>query len=290
MTTTNEFSTWGANNTDLQIGQHQSAAVQQNRVRKQDSIFSASCRGLKGSVVQWRWGIQARIGLDIETGEPIRQAWTFTTHHGNATVLYGLLALPHSSIVLRFSENLDQVDAVPTEDTPFDLTSRTLHAVQVSDIIVQVTETSINVATPTGRYGILMDYLNFLNHNTDYLISSRCLIAEALGIADATAESAFCIGHIVVFSTHANQVSRLHVMRAQEIEFGLTRSWDAQGEVTCVSIFTVSSNTFIVATSMCNGVPWLSIYSTTGEPIVAKAITANSGMSFSYAPKMIWIV
>lgn len=255
MTTTNEFSTWGANNTDLQIGQHQPAAVQQNRVRKQDSIFSASCRGLKGSVVQWRWGIQARIGLDIETGEPIRQAWTFTTHHGNVTVLYGLLALPHSSIVLRFSENLDQVDAVPTEDTPFDLTSRTLHAVQVSDTIVQVTEISINVATPTG--------------------SSRCLIAEALGMADATAESAFCIGHIVVFSTHTNQVSRLHVMRAQEIEFGLTRSWDAQGEVTCVSVFTVSSDTFIVATSMCNGVPWLSIYSMTGEPIVAKAITAN---------------
>jgi hypothetical protein len=153
MTTTNEFSTWSANNTDLQIGQQQPTAVQQNRVRKQDSIFSASCRGLKGSVVQWRWGMQARIGLDIETGEPIRQAWTFTTRHGSETVLYGLLALPHSSTVLRFSESLDQVDMVLTEDTPFDLTSRTLHAVQVSDTIIQVSETSINVATPRGRYG-----------------------------------------------------------------------------------------------------------------------------------------
>lgn len=161
MTTTNEFSTWGANNTDLQVVQQQSTSVQQNRLHKQDNIFSASCRGLKGSVVQWRWGIQARIGLDIETGEPIRQAWTFTTHHGNETVLYGLLALPHSSIVLRFSESLDQIDAVPTEDTSFDLTSRTLHAVQVSDTIIQVTENSINVANPTGRYGILLDYLNF---------------------------------------------------------------------------------------------------------------------------------
>ncbi|KAM0511282.1 hypothetical protein ACHAPE_010026 [Trichoderma viride] len=156
MTTTNEFSTWSANNTDLQIGQNQPTAVQQNRVRKQDSIFSASCRGLKGSVVQWRWGIQARIGLDIETGEPIRQAWTFTTRHGSETVLYGLLALPHSSTVLRFSESLDQVDMVPTEDTPFDLTSRTLHAVQVSDTIIQVSETSINVATPRGRYDALI--------------------------------------------------------------------------------------------------------------------------------------
>lgn len=151
MTTTNEFSTWGANITDLQVGQQQPTAVQQSRMRKQDSIFSASGRGLKGSVVQWRWGIQARIGLDIETGEPIRQAWTFTTRHGIETVLYGLLALPHSSIVLRFSESLDQVDMVPAEDTPFDLTSRTLHAVQVSDTIIQISETSINVATPGER-------------------------------------------------------------------------------------------------------------------------------------------
>lgn len=120
-------------------------------MRKQDGIFSASGRGQKGSVVQWRWGIQARIGLDIETGEPIRQAWTFTTHHHNEGGLYGLLALPHSSVVLRFSESLDQVDAVPAEDTPFDLASRTLHAVQVSETIVQVTETSINVATPILR-------------------------------------------------------------------------------------------------------------------------------------------
>jgi hypothetical protein len=145
---------------DLQTGQNQPTALQQSRVRKEDSIYSASGCGLKGSVVQWRWGIQARIGLDIETGEPIRQAWTFTTQHGSGTVLYGLLALPHSSIVLRFSESLDQVDMVPTDDTPFDLTSRTLHAVQVSDTLIQVTETSVNVATPSGRYGVPEGYFN----------------------------------------------------------------------------------------------------------------------------------
>ncbi|RFU78399.1 thermotolerance [Trichoderma arundinaceum] len=255
MTTTNEYSTWHASNADLQAGNPRSAALRLDRMRKQDSIFSASGRGLKGSVVQWRWGIQARIGLDIETGEPIRQAWTFTTHHHNERVLYGLLALPHSSVVLRFSESLDQVDAVPTEDTPFDLTSRTLHTVQVSETIVQVTEKSINVAAPTG--------------------SSRYLIAEALGIADVTAENAFCIGNIVVFSTHIGQVSRLHVVRAEGNDFTAIGNWDAQGEVTCVSIFNVLSNSFIVAASMYMGVPWISIYSTTGGPIVAKPITSG---------------
>ena len=151
MTTTNDYSSWHPNKADLQLAQPRPTTQRRNKMRKQDDIFSASGRGLTGSVVQWRWGIQARIGLDIETGEPIRQAWTFTTHQANERVLYGLLALPHSSVVLRFSESLDQVDAVPPEDTPFDLASRTLHAIQVEDSIVQVTERSINVATPTAR-------------------------------------------------------------------------------------------------------------------------------------------
>ncbi|EHK20253.1 uncharacterized protein TRIVIDRAFT_58763 [Trichoderma virens Gv29-8] len=255
MTTTNEFSSWYGNNADHQLAQSRTTSQQRNKIRKQDSIFSASGRGLEGSVVQWRWGIEARIGLDIETGEPIRQAWTFTAHRNNDRELYGLLALPHSSVVLRLSESLDQVDAIPPEDTPFDLASRTLHTVQVSETIVQITEMSINVATPTA--------------------SSRCLIAEAVGMPDATAESAFCIGHTVVFSTHVGQVSRLHTMKAEGIDFAMIGSWDAQGEVTCVSIFTVSSNSFIAAASMYNGVPWISIYSASGEAIVSKSITSG---------------
>ncbi|KAL7933812.1 mono-functional DNA-alkylating methyl methanesulfonate N-term domain-containing protein [Trichoderma chlorosporum] len=255
MTTTNEYSSWHGNNTNLQIAQPKLTTQQRNKMRKQDSVFSASGRGLKGSVVQWRWGIQARIGLDIETGEPIRQAWTFTQRQNNQVALFGLLALPHSSLVLRFSESLDQVDAVPADDTPFDLASRTLHTIQVSETVVQVTETSINVVTPTA--------------------SSRCLIAEVLGIPDITAESAFCTGHIAVFSTHAGQVSRLHAIKIEQVDFAIVGSWDAQGEVTCVSIFTVSGNNFIVAASIYNGVPWISIYSTSGEAIVSKSITST---------------
>jgi hypothetical protein len=67
-------------------------------------------------------------------------------------------------------------------------------------------------------------------------------------------------------------------MKAEGIDFTMIGSWDAQGEVTCVSIFTVSNSNFIVATSMYNGVPWISIYSATGEPIVAKPITNGPGM------------
>lgn len=60
--------------------------------------------------------------------------------------LYGLLALPNSSVVLRFSGDLGQIDALSAEQTHFDVASRTLHAIQVShEAIVQATEVSINI-------------------------------------------------------------------------------------------------------------------------------------------------
>lgn len=99
---------------------------------------------------------------------------------------------------------------------------------------------------------------------------------------DATAESAFSIGHAVVFSTHTATVSRLHVMTAEGIEFSLVGSWDAQGEVTCVSIFSVSDKSFIAAGSMHNGVPWVSIYSTTGQEIVSGPISSGQGASWKF--------
>ena len=117
-------------------------------LRRPESIFTASGRGLKGSVTQWRWGIQARIGLDIESGEPIRQAWIFPIQTNGSTALLGILALPHSSLVLQFAKDFGQVQAVETEDTALDLSTRTLFAAQcASGEIVQITESYIAVSS-----------------------------------------------------------------------------------------------------------------------------------------------
>jgi hypothetical protein len=120
--------------------------------RKPESIFTASGRGLKGSVTQWRWGIQARIGLDIESGEPIRQAWIFPIQTQGSTALLGILALPHSSLVLQFAKDFGQVQAVEAEDTALDLSTRTLFAAQCArGEIIQITESSIAVASHQKR-------------------------------------------------------------------------------------------------------------------------------------------
>lgn len=117
-----------------------------------DTVFTASGRGLKGSITQWRWGLQGRIGLDIESGEPIRQSWAFSLSGQEGGGLYALLSLPHSSAVLRFSQDFGHVEPWIAEDIPFDLTCRTLTACEPRrGTVIQVTERSVAIVTGLER-------------------------------------------------------------------------------------------------------------------------------------------
>lgn len=118
-----------------------------------DTVFTASGRGSKGSVTQWRWGIQGRVGLDIDFGEPIRHSWAFAlADPGGGGGLSALLGLPYSSAVLQFSENFGQVNALAAEATPFDLSSRTLDVYSSPQgTVIQVTERAIVVTTAFQR-------------------------------------------------------------------------------------------------------------------------------------------
>lgn len=120
---------------------------------KPDTLFTASGRGLKGSVTQWRWGIQGRIALDIESGEPIRQSWTLPVDDHEGGGLHALLALPHSSAILRFSEDFSRVDALSAADTYFDVSCRTLGVYQTAKrLTIQVTEKSIALIKGSERW------------------------------------------------------------------------------------------------------------------------------------------
>lgn len=126
-------------------------AVSNGIFRKPDRVFSASGRGDKGSVTEWRWGVEAHIGLDIDSGELASQSWVFTVDSDTGQSLYALLALPHSSMLLSFADDLGQVEEVG--HTLFDTSSRTLHAIQTSgDMIIQVTETSVTLGNVLERY------------------------------------------------------------------------------------------------------------------------------------------
>lgn len=124
--------------------------------RKPDSIFTASGRGCKGSITQWRSGVQAKIGLDIESGEPNKQAWIFPVNEVGGSSLFGILTLPHSSRVLQFAKDFSQVQEIEAEETSLDLSSRTLFATQQhGNSILQVTEAFICITGSAEKYALL---------------------------------------------------------------------------------------------------------------------------------------
>lgn len=97
--------------------------------------------------------MQARIGLDMDFGEPTREAWMFSDIRQRDGSSFAIIALPHSSAVLCFSPDFKAVHAESGEATPFDTSSRTVFVTQSSDdMILQVTETSVTLVTPSQRY------------------------------------------------------------------------------------------------------------------------------------------
>ncbi|EFY85329.1 thermotolerance protein [Metarhizium acridum CQMa 102] len=225
---------------------------------KPESLFSASGRGIRGNLTQWRWGVQGRIGLDIETGEPIRCAWGFSMNGPEGNGLFGLLALPDSSILLHFSSDFSQVDAVAPDSTAFDLTSRTLHACQAqSGLILQVTESSV---------ALLSDSRTSLHS-----------LQSILGIPCVRAENAFCADDILVLSTHNDGNSQLHILQIEGMSIRAVKSWDIAGEVTCVSLFKTAGDYFVISGSVIDSTSWVFAYALDGTAIVAEAVDKKRG-------------
>ncbi|KJZ78093.1 hypothetical protein HIM_02730 [Hirsutella minnesotensis 3608] len=230
---------------------------------KPDAMFTASGRGLKGSVTQWRWGIQGRIGLDIESGEPIRYSWAFSeTGPEDSSVLCALLALPHSTALLRFSEDFGQVDALTSDDTHFDLTSRTLEACRSrKGILIQVTEKAVTTAM-----GLRHSYTSF---------------DRLLGVDNATAGNACCADDVIILSTHTGKHSRLHSLRVTEEGADQQTTWNVEGDVTCLALFDDDAAKFVLVGSVFKGQPWISVYSLYGELIITRAVVDQSGSESS---------
>ncbi|KAG6005861.1 hypothetical protein E4U21_007569 [Claviceps maximensis] len=231
---------------------------------KPDVLFSASGRGFKGNITQWRWGVQGRIGLEIDPGEPTRRSWGFYMGSGSGVSgLYGLLALPNASIVLRFSKDFAQVDSLDADSTPFDLGSRTLDAYQTdSGLIIQVTESSISLISASH--------------------SSRHFLEDILPMEDQTAENAFCGNGVVALSTTSSRsTSQIHTIAINGLQTSLIRSFDIPGEVTCGSIFDIAGNRLLIAASAVDGISWISVFSMDGKGIVSQVLDRKTS---SYHP------
>ena len=85
------------------------------------------------------------------------------------------------------------------------------------------------------------------------------------------------MGDTVVVSSHDAQASRLDILRLDQMNLSYMGSIDAKGEITCLGLFNKSSSTYIIAGSVENGIPCLTLYSLDGREVSSKVTQPRPG-------------
>jgi hypothetical protein len=147
--TTDEFSAWnqerGANGSKMQSWNNLD-------LRKPDRIFATSGRGRKGAISEFRYGLAANVGLDLEYGAEATHVWLFPPVHAGATRgFHLLLSMPGHSTLLHLAEDLSQARETKPAESPYDLSSSTLALMHSDRLVIQVSRTSVVLVTREQR-------------------------------------------------------------------------------------------------------------------------------------------
>lgn len=123
-------------------------------IPRPDRIFACVGRGAKGAITEFRYGLEARIGLQFEYELPIMQVWAVpfgAVAYGDTDGTLFLLSIGDSSVALRLSGDETSVEAISKEMLRLDLKHQTI-AVKIQDsCIIQVTEKSVVLIDNLGR-------------------------------------------------------------------------------------------------------------------------------------------
>ncbi|KAI1386156.1 uncharacterized protein F4822DRAFT_306907 [Hypoxylon trugodes] len=208
---------------------------------KTDKVFACSGRGITGAITQFRYGIQARIGLDLSYSSNIRHCWAISDFHGVVEDgFFLLLALPSGSAILHLSRDLSEVSEKDPESTPFDLSSKTLAVQELDGVVVQITTNCITVSTLTGSS----------QHSIHDIIQDYTAIVTDAAIRDDT----------VSLAVHSGPTYKIVLLNITDLDVTLRRTFDVEGEVTCLAIEKLDGN-LVVLTGLLEGRhPCLAIY------------------------------
>ncbi|KAH6899044.1 mono-functional DNA-alkylating methyl methanesulfonate N-term-domain-containing protein [Thelonectria olida] len=251
LATTGDYSSWTAERPNSDVASRRRPASKW--LQRPDRIFCASGQGLGSALTELRWGLQARIGLEFDYSHLVRQSWMFPVDPHGEGGHYALFSLPHLSEVFHISGDLESADALTSESSPFDMSSRTICAVQNEQgTIVQITETSTTLVVPTQ--------------------SSRHFHNDVFEQNGIVVGNAFCKDDLVVLSTYQHDMSAVHLLRIDQMHIARAGLWEVQGEVTCISMFTVSETTWVVMGAVVNASPCVLIYSLDGNLLIAKQL------------------
>lgn len=157
--TTTGSSRWDSVDSDTSKaanGQRQHGFSAPPTFSKPDKIYAAAGRGLNGSVVEYRHGLQANIGIEFDYGAVIKRSFMFQENPLDPASGYLLLlSLPGKSALLYFDSKFTAASATELEEdqTAYELSCSTFLATPVDEAtILQVTEEDIAFVGPETRY------------------------------------------------------------------------------------------------------------------------------------------
>jgi Mono-functional DNA-alkylating methyl methanesulfonate N-term len=123
-----------------------------NAFPKPDRLFACVGKGIKSAITEFRYGLEGKLGLEMDYELPIMQAWVLLPQGSDdaddadddGSSLF-LLSVGDRSTVLQLSSNASEIAELDDISTRFDLRFRTIAASTQGKYIIQVTEHSIVV-------------------------------------------------------------------------------------------------------------------------------------------------
>jgi hypothetical protein len=115
-------------------------------IQQSDRIFTCAGKSLNGTITEFRYGLEASVGLEMAYDVQIMDIWVLSSDSDEVDRDDGslfLLSLGDRSSVLQLSSDATEIVELEPHATKFDLTSRTIAASVHGQYQIQVTEKSI---------------------------------------------------------------------------------------------------------------------------------------------------
>ncbi|KAI1330850.1 mono-functional DNA-alkylating methyl methanesulfonate N-term-domain-containing protein [Xylariaceae sp. FL0255] len=207
------------------------------------SVFVCGGRGKHGAVTELRYGIEAKIGLDLVYSSPIKRCWTFPDFDGNPGIGFlMLLTLPDSSALLHISHEFTEVAERSQSTVQFDLLSPTLAVYTTADLIIQVTQTYATIVSPTACYQHMI---------SDLILDPQSTVTNAAIASDTLA-----------LATFSFPSSKLLILGIDEAGFSPQVDFHVEGEITSISVDKLSNETYVLVGLWINNYSILKLYPT----------------------------
>jgi Mono-functional DNA-alkylating methyl methanesulfonate N-term len=113
-----------------------------------DRLFACVGKGIKSSLIEFRFGLEGKLGLEMDFENPIMQSWvlpqdSYGLEEDGGSIF--LLSLGDHSAALLLASDASEVVVLDAASTRLDLRFRTITAATQERYTIQVTERSIVV-------------------------------------------------------------------------------------------------------------------------------------------------